>query len=65
MADMSGDLSFWGFDEDDEADVAVAPVAHAPKAEPGPPRNLLVGSIAGDPSRRPLRVVADFVTCTQ
>lgn len=29
------------------------------------PRNLLHGSIVGDPKRRALRVEADFVTCTQ
>mmetsp|Transcript_54643 Transcript_54643/g.96999 ORF Transcript_54643/g.96999 Transcript_54643/m.96999 type:complete len:82 (-) Transcript_54643:1031-1276(-) len=29
------------------------------------PRNLLYGSIVGNPARKPLLIEADFVTCTQ
>jgi len=65
-----GALSFWGFDDDDSVpEGQPVPAAAAPATVvPGqgqPVLNLLKGSIRGDPTRRPLRILADFVTCTQ
>ncbi len=68
------DLAFFGFDDDDGCAACVdgqpcdAAGAHAPPTQGlpvTPVLNLLKGSITGDPSRRPLRIRADFVTCTQ
>ena len=54
-----GDLSFWGFDEGEDSQSATN--AYPPKS----PLNLLKGSITNDVTRTPLRIRADFVTCTQ
>ena len=59
-----GDLAFWGFEEE-EAQTPCTEATQAANSSQDPPLNLLSGSITGDPARRPLRVRADFVTCTQ
>lgn len=59
-----GDLSFWGFEDDDHSGDSSSGAAATPAVQV-PAVNLLKGSIRGDPARRPLRILADFVTCTQ